>query len=188
MTIQALALRAADAITRLARPAGPTPIRRPMLRPAVRSLLVLLAAPLASLAAQAPAQPAASTGAARFHAGATTSPLSSIVEVGNTIYLAGMLGTGADGQLAAGGIEPETKQSMENIRAALARVNATMDDVVKCTVFLADMAERDRMNAVYVTFFPTHKPARSAVGVNGLARNARVEVECLAVRGAGGKG
>ena len=163
-----------------------------MLRPALRSLLVLLAAPLSAVAAQAPTQPptqpAAPSGAARFHAGAATSPLSSIVEVGNTIYLAGMLGTGADGQLVAGGIEPETRQSMENIRAALARVNATMDDIVKCTVFLADMAERDRMNAVYVTFFPTHKPARSAVGVNGLARNARVEVECLAVRGAGGKG
>ncbi len=158
-----------------------------MLRPAVRFLLVVLAAPLAPLAAQTPAQPPARAGVARFHAGAATSPLSSIVEVGNTIYLAGMLGTGADGQLAAGGIEPETKQSMENIRAALARVNATMDDIVKCTVFLADMAERDRMNAVYVTYFPTHKPARSAVGVNGLARNARVEVECLAVRGAGGK-
>ena len=159
-----------------------------MLRSTVRSLLVLVAAPLASLAAQAPAQPAAptGTGTARFHAGAPTSPLSSIVEVGNTIYLAGMLGTGADGQLVPGGIEAETRSSMENIRAALGRVNATMDDIVKCTVFLADMAERDRMNAVYVTFFPRHKPARSAVGVNGLARNARVEVECLAVRGAGG--
>jgi 2-iminobutanoate/2-iminopropanoate deaminase len=156
-----------------------------MLRPAVRTLVALLAAPLAQAAAQAPAQPAAAPGAAKFHAGATTSPLSSIVEVGNTIYLAGMLGTGADGQLAAGGIEAETKQSMENIRAALARVGATMDDVVKCTVFLADMAERDKMNAVYTTYFPKHKPARSAVGVNGLARDARVEVECLAVRGAG---
>ena len=156
-----------------------------MLRSAVRTLLVLAAAPLASLAAQAPAQPVTSTGAARFHAGNPTSPLSSIVEVGNTLYLSGMLGTGADGQLAPGGIEAETKLTMENIRTALRRVGATMDDVVKCTVFLADMAERDRMNAIYVTFFPTHKPARSAVGVNGLARNARVEIECLAVRGAG---
>jgi reactive intermediate/imine deaminase len=157
-----------------------------MLRPAVRTLLVLSAAPLAALTAQTPAQPATSAGAARFHAGTSTSPLSSIVEVGNTLYLSGMLGTGADGQLVAGGIEPETRLTMENIRAALGRVGATMDDVVKCTVFLADMAERDRMNAIYATFFPRHKPARSAVGVNGLARNARVEIECLAVRGAGG--
>ena len=187
MTIQALAFRAADRITRLSRrpPLRPS-TRRPMLRPAVRTLVALLAAPLAEAAAQAPVQPAAAPGAAKFHAGATTSPLSSIVEVGNTIYLAGMLGTGADGQLAAGGIEAETKQAMENIRAALTRVNATMDDVVKCTVFLADMAERDPMNAVYTTYFAKHNPARSAVGVNGLARDARVEVECLAVRGAGG--
>jgi len=56
---------------------------------------------------------------------------------------------------------------------------------VKCTVFLADMQEWGAMNEVYATFFPRHKPARSAVGVSGLARNGRVEIECLAVRGAG---
>jgi reactive intermediate/imine deaminase len=156
----------------------------PRLAPrAVRALPLLAAASALPLAAQAPTPTASATPAVRFHAGNPTAPLSSIVEAGNTIYLAGMLGTGADGQLAAGGIEGETKQALENIRAALGRVNATMDDVVKCTVFLASMAERDRMNAVYVTFFPTHKPARSAVGVNGLARDARVEIECTAVRG-----
>jgi reactive intermediate/imine deaminase len=147
----------------------------------MRSFLRALAA-LPLLAAPLAAQPA------RFHAGAPTSPLSQIVEVGSTIYLSGMLGTGADGQLVAGGIEAETRQTMENVRTALGRVNARLADVVKCTVFLADMAERDRMNAVYLTFFPTNRPARSAVGVNGLARNARVEIECLAVRGAGGAG
>ena len=146
----------------------------------MRSLPLRALAALPLLAAPLAAQPA------RFHAGAPTSPLSQIVEVGSTIYLSGMLGTGADGQLVAGGIEAETRQTMENVRAALGRVNATLADVVKCTVFLADFAERDRMNAVYLTFFPTHKPARSAVGVSGLARNARVEIECLAVRGAGG--
>jgi enamine deaminase RidA (YjgF/YER057c/UK114 family) len=61
-----------------------------------------------------------------------------------------------------------------------------MDDVVKCTVFLADMGEWAAMNEVYVTFFQKHKPARSAMGVNGLALNARVEIECIAVGGPGG--
>lgn len=145
----------------------------------MRTLLRALAA-LPLLAAAAAAQPA------RFHAGAATSPLSQVVEVGTTLYLSGMLGTAADGKLAPGGITAETRQTMENVKAALARVNATMGDVVKCTVFLVDVAEWDAMNAVYVTYFPTHKPARSAIGVAGLVRDARVEIECLAVRGAGG--
>jgi reactive intermediate/imine deaminase len=84
--------------------------------------------------------------------------------------------------LATGGIQAETRQTLENIKAALQPLGATMDDVVKCTVFLADMAEWPAMNEVYVTFFPTNKPARSAVAVSGLARNARVEIECIAVR------
>lgn len=145
----------------------------------MRTFLRALAA-LPLLAAPAAAQ------SARFHAGAADSPLSQVVEVGNTIYLSGMLGTTADGRLAPGGIEAETRQAMENIRAALTRANATMDDVVKCTVFLTDIAEWGKMNPVYVGFFPKHRPARSAIGVSGLVRGARVEVECLAVRGAGG--
>lgn len=110
-------------------------------------------------------------------------PFSQVVQVGNTIYLSGMLGTVPGSGLVAGGIQPETRQTLENIRAALAKVGATMDDVVKCTVFLADMAEWGKMNEVYVTFFPKNRPARSAVGVNGLASNARVEIECMAVSG-----
>lgn len=110
-------------------------------------------------------------------------PFSQIVKAGNTIYLSGMLGTVPGQGLAPGGIQAETRQTLENIRAALGRVDATMDDVVKCTVFLADMAEWGAMNEVYVTFFPNNRPARSAVGVNGLASNARVEIECMAVVG-----
>jgi 2-iminobutanoate/2-iminopropanoate deaminase len=60
-----------------------------------------------------------------------------------------------------------------------------MDDVVKCTVFLADFAEWGAMNQVYVTYFPTNRPARSAVAVAGMAADARVEIECIAVLGAG---
>lgn len=110
-------------------------------------------------------------------------PFSQVVQVGNTIYLSGMLGTVPGQGLAPGGIQPETRQTLENIKGALARVNASMEDVVKCTVFLADMAEWGKMNEVYVTYFPKNKPARSAVGVNGLAADARVEIECMAVTG-----
>ncbi len=110
-------------------------------------------------------------------------PYSQVVQAGNTIYLAGMLGSAPGSGLAAGGIQPETRQALENVRAALEKVGATMDDVVKCTVFLADMAEWGAMNEVYVTFFPKNRPARSAVGVNGLAADARVEIECIAITG-----
>ena len=118
--------------------------------------------------------------------GVPTRPFSPAVRVGNLILLAGQIGTtGADatGTLVPGGIEAETRQTMENIRTVLAAVGSSMDRVVKCTVMMADMAEWDRMNAVYRTYFaPGRLPARSALGANGLALGARVEIECLAAR------
>lgn len=108
-------------------------------------------------------------------------PFSSAVRAGGLLLLAGQIGTDSAGQLARGGIEAETRQALENIRAALARAGSSMDRVVKCTAMLADMAEWDRMNRVYVTFFqPGRLPARSAFGTSGLARGARVELECWA--------
>lgn len=84
-------------------------------------------------------------------------------------------------KLAPGGIRAETRQAMENIGAELRSAGSFFDRVVKCTVFLADMAEWDDMNEVYVTYFAEGKrPARTAVGVRGLAREARVEIECIA--------
>lgn len=110
----------------------------------------------------------------------STGPLSEAVRAGNIVFLSGMLGTDSTGRLASGGVGPETRQTLENIRAALARNGLTMNDVVKCTVFLADIGEWGAMNQVYATFFPESKPARSAVGGTGLVRNARVEIECIA--------
>lgn len=108
-------------------------------------------------------------------------PFSDAVRVGNLLFLSGKIGNKpGTPQLAPGGIQGETRQTLENIRASLARYGATMDDVVKCTVFLADMGEWGEMNEVYRTFFPVNKPARSALGVNGLALDARVEIECIA--------
>ena len=111
-------------------------------------------------------------------------PFSRAVRVGNLLFLSGQIGTDASGQLVPGGIEAETRQTMENIRAELRRNGLDMDRVAKCTVFLADMAEWPRMNGVYASFFPGPKPARSAAGANGLALGARVEIECVAAYGA----
>lgn len=111
---------------------------------------------------------------------AATMPFSPAVKVGNILYLAGQLGTDSTGKLAAGGIEAETRQALTNIKKLLEANGSSMDRVVKCLVMLADIGEWARMNTVYVTFFPTHRPARSAFGATGLALNARAEIECIA--------
>lgn len=117
-------------------------------------------------------------------AGTTDLPFSEVVRVGSTLYLSGQLGVDPEsGQLVSGGVRAETRRIMENIRVTLRRHGSSMNRVVKCTVFLADMSEWGAMNEAYVEFFPEHRPARSAVGVNGLALDARVEIECVAVEG-----
>lgn len=108
-------------------------------------------------------------------------PFSDAVRVGNMLILSGKLGTlPGTTNLVPGGIKPEARQALENIKSSLERYGASMEDVVKCTVMIADIAEWPAFNEVYVTFFPGPKPARSAFGANGLAFNGRVEVECWA--------
>ena len=111
---------------------------------------------------------------------AATLPFSPAVRVGHMLYLSGQLGTDSTDTLAKGGIEEETRQTLTNIKRLLEANGSSMDRVVKCLVMLADIAEWGRMNTVYVTFFPTHRPARSAMGASGLALNGRVEIECMA--------
>lgn len=108
-------------------------------------------------------------------------PFSDAVRVGHMLYLSGQLGTDGAFALVPGGIKAETKQTMDNIRRVLERNGSSFDQVVKCTVMLADMSEWGAMNEVYVTYFAKDRlPARSALGVNGLALGARVEIECWA--------
>ena len=97
------------------------------------------------------------------------------------LYLSGQIGTDSAGRLVPGGIRAETRQTLNNIRDIVTRSGSSMDRVVKCTVMMADMAEWPVMNEVYATYFPTHKPARSAFGATGLALNARTEIECWAL-------
>ena len=111
-------------------------------------------------------------------------PFSSAVRAGDFLFLSGQIGSEVvDGapRLVAGGIEPETRQTLENIKAILAQAGSSLDKVVKCSVMIADMAEWQKMNTVYATYFPGSKPARSAWGANGLALGARVEIECTAL-------
>lgn len=107
-------------------------------------------------------------------------PFSEAVRVNDTLYMSGQVGNvPGKFELIPGGIGPETKQTLENISAALNRHGASMQDLVKCTIFLADIAEWPAMNEVYKTFFTDHYPARSAVAGSGLALGARVEIECI---------
>jgi reactive intermediate/imine deaminase len=112
-------------------------------------------------------------------------PFSEAVRVGDILYLSGALGRLPGSiQLAPGGIEAETRQTMENIGAVLKANGLSFDDVFKCTVMLADMAKWNDFNKIYVTYFkPDRLPARSAFGASGLARGAQVELECWAYAG-----
>jgi lysine/arginine/ornithine transport system substrate-binding protein len=106
---------------------------------------------------------------------------SDAVQVGETIYLSGLLGLGADGELVKGGIGPQTTQAMGNLRTALQRSGSSLAQVAKCTVILADIRDFSAMNTVYRSFFPADRlPARTTFA-GKLVENARVEVECLAV-------
>ena len=113
-------------------------------------------------------------------------PFSQAVLWNDTLYLSGSIGIKpGERAVVPGGIQAETRQTMDNIKATLERYGSSLDRVLKCTVFLADMGEWPAMNEIYVGYFPNHKPARSALGASGLALNARVEIECIAAAGEG---
>lgn len=109
-------------------------------------------------------------------------PFSEAVRAGNWLILSGQIGINPEtGVLPPGGIKAETKQTMDNMKRTLEKYGSSLDQVVKCTVIMADISEWSAMNEVYVTYFPDHKPARSAFGTSGLALGARLEIECWAL-------
>ena len=122
---------------------------------------------------------------AAARAGGFRLPFSSAVRVGDILYLSGVIGTGSDGALVPG-MEAQARQTMDNIGAMLKRAGRSFDDVFKCTVMIDDMKQWQAFNRVYMTYFkPDRLPARSALGADGLALGALVEVECLAHAPAG---
>jgi 2-iminobutanoate/2-iminopropanoate deaminase len=131
------------------------------------------------------ASPPAANPAAEFLASPAPAlralPFSEAVRAGDFLFLSGQIGTAAGtDDLVPGGIAAESKQAMENVKAVLERHGSSLSDVVKCSVFLADIGEWGAFNDVYRAFFPKHFPARSSLGASGLAKGARVEVECVA--------
>jgi 2-iminobutanoate/2-iminopropanoate deaminase len=111
-------------------------------------------------------------------------PYSQAIRVDDFVFCAGQAGLDpATGNLVSGGIEVETRRVLQNLAAVLEAAGTSFSRVVKTTVFLLDMNEFARMNAVYAEFFPTNPPARSTVQVARLPKDARVEIEVIALAG-----
>ena len=112
---------------------------------------------------------------------AAIGPYSQAIQVGNLVYTSGQIPIDpATGQFAEGGIKEQTRQSLLNVKAILEEAGLTMANVVKTTVFMADMADFADMNAIYAEFFSEPFPARSAVAVKALPKGALVEIEVVA--------
>jgi reactive intermediate/imine deaminase len=111
-------------------------------------------------------------------------PFSPAVRVGNVIYLSGSIGAPLGSkELVPGGVRAETRQILSNIRTIVEAAGSSLDQVFKCTVFLADIGDYAAMNEEYAAVFRTDPPARSTVAGSGLALGARVEIECMAAAG-----
>ena len=110
-------------------------------------------------------------------------PLAEAVRIDNTLLLSGQIGIQPGTlKLVPGGIKEESRQTMENIKTTLAAHGYALKDLGKCTVMLADISKWGEFNEIYKTYFTDHFPARSAMGVAGLAIGAQVEVECIAYK------
>ncbi|MBQ5826984.1 MAG: RidA family protein [Bacteroidaceae bacterium] len=108
---------------------------------------------------------------------------SQAIEAGGMVFVSGQLPINPEtGEFAEGGVKELTRQSLTNMQHILAEVGLTLDNVVKTTVFLADMSDFAAMNEVYAEFFSAPYPARSAVAVKTLPKGALVEIECIAAK------
>ncbi len=117
------------------------------------------------------------------NAPAAIGPYSQAIQVGNMLFASGQLGLIPEtGELPEGGVKAQTEQSFKNVKGILEAAGYTIDDVVKTTVFLADMGDFAAMNEVYASQFNADFPARSAVAVKTLPKNALVEIEIVAVK------
>ena len=114
---------------------------------------------------------------------AAIGPYNQAIQVGNMLFASGQLGLDpATGNFPEGGVKELTIQSFQNVKAILEEAGFSINDVVKTTVFLADMADFAAMNEIYASQFEGDFPARSAVAVKTLPKNALVEVEVIAVK------
>lgn len=108
-------------------------------------------------------------------------PFSPAVRAGDFIYVSGQVPADAQGEIVSGGIEAQTRQVMDNIKAALALAGATLDDVCKCTCWLDDARDFGAFNRIYMSYFPNGRPARSTTEAR-LMVDAKVEIDVVAYK------
>ena len=108
-------------------------------------------------------------------------PYSQAVKAGGLVIASGQIGMDLSGKMVETGIEDETKQALENLKATLEAAGASLSDIVKTTVFLTDLKEYAKMNGIYSQYFTEGFPARSTVEVSALAKGAKVEIEAIAI-------
>ena len=111
--------------------------------------------------------------------GSSHVPLSPAVRAGDFVYVSGQVPTGADGSIVAGNVEAQTRQVLDNVKAALALAGATLDQVVKTTVILADARDFGAFNRVYAGYFPSEPPARTTIEAR-LMVDIRIEIDAIA--------
>ena len=116
---------------------------------------------------------------------AAIGPYSQAMAVGELVFTAGQIALDpASMEVVSGGVAEQTERVLRNLQAVLEAAGSGLDRVLKTTVFLADMADFAAMNEVYARHFGDHRPARSTVAAAGLPRGVRVEIDCIAVKGA----
>lgn len=113
------------------------------------------------------------------HAPAAIGPYSQAIQAGPLLFTSGQIPLRADGSLVEGGIEVQTQQVFDNLRAVIEAAGGSLGQVVKTTVFLKDLQDFAAMNGVYEAAFGSHRPARSAVQVARLPRDVLVEIEAI---------
>ena len=109
-------------------------------------------------------------------------PYSQAIVSGNLIFTSGQIALQSDGSFLEGDVTVQTRQVLRNLSAVLEAGGSKLSNVIKTTIFLADMEDFQKVNSVYGEFFNEHKPARSTVAVKALPRNAMVEIEAIALR------
>ena len=108
-------------------------------------------------------------------------PYSQAVVVNGFVYTSGQIGLLPNGELVGDDVESQTHQVMKNLFYVLESANAQFNDVIKTTIFLEDMCDFDKINAIYAHYFGTHKPVRSTVAVRSLPKNVKIEIDCMAL-------
>lgn len=107
-------------------------------------------------------------------------PYSPAVISGNLMFVSGQIGVNTDIELVSQDVSEQTKQALSNLKDILTAGGSSIEDVLKCTVFLSDINDYSSVNKVYADFFGNHAPARAAVEVSALPKGAKVEIECVA--------